>query len=66
MKMPWSFCTFAKNANYFTHYILKDTFLATRALHQFSMVNAQREIRQALAGTIKVLKGENGTNAIKI
>lgn len=29
-----------------------DTFFATRALHKFSMVNAQREMRQALAGTI--------------
>ncbi|KAF7635841.1 TED_complement domain-containing protein [Meloidogyne graminicola] len=29
-----------------------DTFFASRALHQFSVVNAQRQIRQALTGTI--------------
>uniref|UniRef100_A0A1I8BW26 A2M domain-containing protein n=1 Tax=Meloidogyne hapla TaxID=6305 RepID=A0A1I8BW26_MELHA len=29
-----------------------DTFFATRALHQFAVVNAQRQMRQALTGTI--------------
>uniref|UniRef100_A0A914L391 Uncharacterized protein n=2 Tax=Meloidogyne TaxID=189290 RepID=A0A914L391_MELIC len=29
-----------------------DTFFATRALHQFAVVNAQRQMRQALTGTL--------------